>query len=125
MKMNNFLYYLKNLTFIGFLISFIYLLPNVNYTTTSGKLFVALIVVYAVTMMVTFIIKSEKSLENKLGNFVTSMLHVYTMIIVFRVLHCEHHFCVLSPQFLKINYIIITVVVVAIFLDSIFFKSEK
>jgi len=119
MKMNNFLYYLKNLTFIGFLISFIYLLPNVNYTTTSGKLFVA------VTMMVTFIIKSEKSLENKLGNFVTSMLHVYTMIIVFRVLHCEHHFCVLSPQFLKINYIIITVVVVAIFLDSIFFKSEK
>lgn len=124
MKMNNFLYYFKNITFLGFLISFIYLLPNVNYNTVSGKLFAALIIVYSIVTLTIFIIKSDRAVYNKLGNFVTSLLHIYTVIIVFRFINCTNNFCTLDPNFLKINYIIITIVIITIFLDTVLYRKD-
>lgn len=124
MKMNKFLYYIKNISFIGFLGALVYLFSNVNYTTISGKVFTVIILTYSIITILSIIFRDDKDTKSKLVNTVATLLHIYTIIITIGFVKCSNNFCNLKPDFLKINYLVISIVILSVIIDTLLSKQD-
>ncbi len=110
-------YYLKNITFIGFLISGIILYTDF-IKSNFGIICFVLFMIYSLISFILFFVKNKHESEHSINNLVVIFLHCYLMIVAFRYLNGMNT-VISNNSFFDINYIMISVAILTLAINKI------
>ena len=122
--MNKIMYWLKNLLFILYLVSYIILVPNIFKIEIFGKIFLIIGILYTITFFILFLEKNDKLNYNIINNILSSLLYLYIFLIAYKYLTLKDMY-IFNTNYFKFNYIMITISTIAIIFNNYLIKTEN
>ena len=101
---NIIVFYLKYLTFIGFIYAGVLLYPGL-IVDKVGFTCLVLTVIYIVITFLMFFLKPKSEENNTFNNLVICLLHIYFMFLAYRYITLNG-LQLAEPKFFQINYFI-------------------
>lgn len=122
--MNKIMYWLKNLLFILYLVSYIILVPNIFKIEIFGKIFLIIGILYTITFFILFLEKNDKLNYNIINNILSSLLYLYIFLIAYKYSTLKDMY-IFNTNYFKFNYIMITISTIAIIFNNYLIKTEN
>ncbi len=116
--MNRFIYWMKNIFYLLYMVGYIRLIPNIYDSGFVGTLFLIFGIIYMILVYYFIFEKNEKLNDSIPQNILSIFLYLYVFLISYKYCEITNINVVINMFYFKVNYLIIIIATFGVLINN-------